>query len=516
MRLNLDSIGARIAAAMGAVLLGLVAVIAIGVLGLQQLERQMTQLVSVDTVKSDAASRMRLAIVSRVDAVRNIALTTDINAMQGDQKRIDELLKTYAADRDKLLALGLNDVEKAALAKVDAADAQAAPLLKQAQGLARTMQPEMAAEILTAKLGPVQQQWMAGLDELSNAAEAGRAELLVATQASRLKTLVWMSAGGALALVAGAVLATLLARGISRRLQQAVAVTQRIASGDLTSALRDNGRDEVAQTLNGLADMQDKLRGTIGEVRGAVRSIETASSEIASGTNDLSSRTGQSASSLQQTAASMEELTGTVKSAADNAGMAHKLADSASQVAQQGGQVVGAVVATMQDISASSRKIGDIIGVIDGIAFQTNILALNAAVEAARAGEQGRGFAVVASEVRSLAQRSAEAAREIKVLIGASVDKVEAGTKLVGQAGTTMNDIVASVQRVSQVISEISQAAGEQTTGINQIGSAINHLDHMTQQNAALVEESAAAAESMREQSQRLAQAVGAFRLERA
>ena len=514
MRLNFDSIGARIGAAVGVVLLGLVAVIAIGVLGLQQLERQMTQLVSVDTVKSDAASRMRLAIVSRVDAVRNIALTTDINAMQADQKRIDELLKTYAADHEKLVALGLSDVEKAALAKVDAADAQAAPLLKQAQGLARTMQPEMAAEILTAKLGPVQQQWMAGLDELSNAAEAGRAELLAATQASRLKTLVWMSAGGALALVAGAALATLLARGISRRLQQAVAVTQRIASGDLTSALRDSGRDEVAQTLNGLADMQDKLRSTIGEVRGAVRSIETASSEIASGTNDLSSRTEQSASSLQQTAASMEELTGTVKSAADNAGMAHRLADSASQVAQQGGQVVGAVVATMQDISASSRKIGDIIGVIDGIAFQTNILALNAAVEAARAGEQGRGFAVVASEVRSLAQRSAEAAREIKVLIGASVDKVEAGTKLVGQAGTTMNDIVASVQRVSQVISEISQAAGEQTTGINQIGSAINHLDHMTQQNAALVEESAAAAESMREQSQRLAEAVGAFRLE--
>jgi len=516
MRLNLNSIGARIGAAVGAVLLGLLAVIATGVVGLQQLERHIAQLVNVGTVKSDAASQMRLAIVSRVDAVRNIALTTNIDAMQGDQKRIDEWVKAYAGQREKLLALGLNDAEKAALAKADAADALAAPLMKQAQGLARTMQPEMAAEILSGKLGPVQKQWMAGLDELSAAAEAGRAEVLAATQASRQRTLVWMCVAGALAVVAGAALATLLARGISRRLQQAVAVTQRIAAGDLSSAVREPGRDEVSQTVNALADMQDRLRGAIGEVRSAVMAIETASSEIASGTNDLSARTEQSASSLQQTAASMEQLTGTVKSSADNAGMAHQLADSASQVARQGGTVVTEVVSTMQDISASSKKIGDIIGVIDGIAFQTNILALNAAVEAARAGEQGRGFAVVASEVRSLAQRSATAAREIKGLIGASVEKVEAGTRLVGQAGTTMQDIVSSVQRVSQVISEISQAAGEQTSGISQIGSAVNHLDQMTQQNAALVEQSAAAAESMREQSKRLAQAVGTFRLEAA
>jgi methyl-accepting chemotaxis protein len=516
MRLNLNSIGARIGAAVGAVLLGLVVVIATGVLGLQQLERHIAELVNVGTVKSDAASQMRLAIVARVDAVRNIALTTDINAMQADQKRIDELVKTYAAQREKLLALGLTEAEKTALAEADAADTKAAPLLKQAQGLARTMQPEMAAEILTAKLGPVQKQWMAGLDALSAAAESERGAVMTATQATRQRTLVWMCVVGALALAAGAVLATVLARGISRRLQQAVAVTQRIADGDLSSAVRESGRDEVAQTLNALAAMQDRLRNTIGEVRGAVLAIETASNEIAAGTNDLSARTEQSASSLQETAASMEQLTGTVKSAADNAGMAHQLASSASQVAQQGGSVVTEVVSTMQDINASSKKISDIIGVIDGIAFQTNILALNAAVEAARAGEQGRGFAVVASEVRSLAQRSAEAAREIKALIGASVDRVEAGTKLVGQAGTTMNDIVASVQRVSQVISEISQAAGEQTSGINQIGSAVNHLDHMTQQNAALVEQSAAAAESMREQSARLAQAVGAFRLEAA
>ncbi len=516
MTLNFQSIGARLAAAVGAVLLGLVAVIGTGVLGLNSMERHMAQLVNVGTVKSDAASRMRLAIVARVDAVRNIALTTDINAMQADQKRIDELVKTYTSQRERLLALGLGDAEKAALAKADAAEAAAAPLLKQAQGLARTMQPEMAAEILTAKLGPVQAQWMSGLDDLSTSAEAGRADQLAAAQSSGSSTLLWMCIAGAVALVVGVAMAALLARGISRRLARAVVVTQRIANGDLSSAIRETGRDEVAQTINALADMQERLRGTIGEVRSAVMAIEVASSEIAQGTNDLSQRTEQSASSLQQTAASMEQLTSTVRNSADNAGTAHQLAHSASQVAQQGGTVVSEVVQTMQDISASSKKIGDIIGVIDGIAFQTNILALNAAVEAARAGEQGRGFAVVASEVRSLAQRSAQAAREIKGLIGASVDKVEAGTRLVSQAGTTMQDIVSSVQRVSQVIAEISQAAGEQTAGISQIGTAVNQLDNMTQQNAALVEQSAAAAESMREQSLRLAQAVGSFKLDAA
>ncbi|MBP6903385.1 MAG: HAMP domain-containing protein [Burkholderiaceae bacterium] len=380
------------------------------------------------------------------------------------------------------------------------------------------MQPEMAAEILTVKLAPVQKQWSEGLDALSDAAEAGRAEVLAATQASRQRTLVGMCVAGVLAVVAGIAMATLLARGISRRLNQAVAVTRRIADGDLsgTVPLHDGASDEVGQTLQALAEMQQRLCNTIGEVRQAVRMIETASGEIAQGTNDLSQRTEQSASQLQQTAAAMEQLTGTVRHAADNAVTANQLAGGATQVAQQGGEVVGQVVATMQDISASSRKIGDIIGTIDGIAFQTNILALNAAVEAARAGEQGRGFAVVAGEVRNLAQRSAEAAREIKGLIGASVDKVEAGTRLVGQAGHTMQDIVASVQRVGQVIGEISHAAGEQTQGIAEIGGTVSQLDHMTQQNAALVEQSAAAAESMREQAARLARAVDAFRLQAA
>jgi methyl-accepting chemotaxis protein len=515
-RFSFSSIGARIGLAVGAVLLGLLCVIAAGVLGLQRVERNITELVTVGTVKSDLASQLQLVIVSRVDAVRNIALTPEVNNMQADLKRLEDLVKQYGETREKLVALGLNEAEKEALGKVDAADTQAAPHLKSALALARSMQPEMSAEVLTGKLGPVQHQWMAALDELSGAAEDSRTAVLAEIQAARQRTLVGMVAAGLLALAAGTVIAAFLARGISRRLQQAMSVTQHIADGDLTSAVNGSGQDEVSQTLAALDSMQTRLSHTIGEVRSAVLAIETASTEIASGTNDLSTRTEQSASSLQQTASSMEQLTTTVKSASDNAAVARDLASSASSVAQRGGEVVTQVVATMEDINHSSRKINDIIGVIDGIAFQTNILALNAAVEAARAGEQGRGFAVVASEVRSLAQRSAQAAREIKALIGASVDKVEAGTKLVSEAGTTMQDIVSSVRRVSDVIAEISHAAVEQTAGIGEINRAVTHLDQMTQQNAALVEESAAAAEGMREQAARLAQAVSTFRLHQA
>jgi methyl-accepting chemotaxis protein len=513
-RFKLDSVAAHIGLAVGALLLGLLAVIGTGVFGLHELERHITALVNVDTVKSDAASQMRLAIVARVDAVRNIALTTEVNAMQADQQRIEAFARTYATRREQLLALGLADDEKAALAKADAAEALAAPLLKKAQGLARTMQPELAAETLTAKLGPVQQQWSAALDELSATTEAGRAKVLRATQSARQTALFWMCLAGALALVSGTLLAALMVHGITRRLRQAMSLTQKIAGGDLTSEVAYHGHDEVSQTLAALAAMQGRLHGTIGEVRSAAQAIETASSEIASGTNDLSARTEQSAASLQQTASSMEQLTGTVKNAADNAAAASKLATSASAVAERGGAVVSQVVVTMQDINSSSRKIGEIIGVIDGIAFQTNILALNAAVEAARAGENGRGFAVVASEVRSLAQRSAQAAREIKSLISASVDKVEVGTRLVGEAGTTMGDIVDSVRRVSEVIAGISLAAGEQNLGIGQINGALVQLEHATQQNAALVEQSAAAGESMRGQAVRLSHAVGAFKLQ--
>ncbi|PNG46871.1 MULTISPECIES: methyl-accepting chemotaxis protein [unclassified Variovorax] len=317
----------------------------------------------------------------------------------------------------------------------------------------------------------------------------------------------------AVALVLGVLCAWLTARSITRPLGEAVKVAETVASGDLSARIEVDSRDETGQLMNALRNMNASLARVVGDVRNGTDTIATASGQIASGNQDLSSRTEEQASSLQQTAASMEELTSTVKQNADNARQANQLALSASEVAVKGGDVVNQVVDTMASIHASSKKIVDIIGVIDGIAFQTNILALNAAVEAARAGEQGRGFAVVASEVRNLAQRSAAAAKEIKGLIDDSVGKVDAGTALVGEAGKTMEEIVGSIRRVTDIVGEISAASHEQTQGIEQINQAITQMDQVTQQNAALVEEAAAAAQSMQEQAGSLVQAVSVFRL---
>ena len=304
-----------------------------------------------------------------------------------------------------------------------------------------------------------------------------------------------------------------LARSITRPLGRAAALAHAVSEGDLGRSLEVRGGDEIGQLAAAVDHMTRKLRTLVGQVRSGVDSVATAAGQIAQGNQDLSARTEQQASNLQQTAASMEEMTTAVKSSAETAQAARRLAAAAAEIASRGGQLVQRVVSTMGGIQTSSRKIADIIGTIDGIAFQTNILALNAAVEAARAGEQGRGFAVVAGEVRTLAQRSAEAAREIKSLIGASVEQVDAGSALVDEAGQTMGGIVAQVHEVSELISAISAGAAEQDAGIGQVGSAVAQLDRMTQQNAALVEESAAAAESLRQQAARLAEAVAVFKL---
>ncbi|NDY91541.1 HAMP domain-containing protein [Ideonella sp. TBM-1] len=327
---------------------------------------------------------------------------------------------------------------------------------------------------------------------------------------------VQVSFGLVMALVVVVVvpLTLLNSHSITEPLMAARDVAKAIAEGDLTRPIDTRGHDEVGQLMRALSTMQTALGGLVGEVRQAADSIRTASAEVASGNTDLSGRTEQAASSLQQTASSMEQLTTNVLQSAEAARHATGLADSASDAATAGGTVVHEVVQTMEDIQQSSRRIGDIIGTIDGIAFQTNILALNAAVEAARAGEQGRGFAVVAGEVRSLASRSAEAAREIKTLIGASLDRVEHGSRLVRDAGSRMEDIVNAVGRVSHTIHEISTATGEQSQGIGQVNQAVGQLDQMTQQNAALVEESAAAAESLREQATRLSSLVASYRVE--
>ena len=339
------------------------------------------------------------------------------------------------------------------------------------------------------------------------------AESYAATVArSRTLLVIGVGAAAGCLLLLGAV-AWLTARALLRPLQGVERSMRRIAEGDLATSMPASRRDELGAMITALADMRDRLRDLVAAVRRSTDSITTASSEIAAGSQDLSSRTEQAASNLQQTAGSMEQLTGTVGQSAASAQHASTLAASATAVAQRGRSVVSQVVATMSDIHASSRQIADITGTIDGIAFQTNILALNAAVEAARAGDQGRGFAVVAAEVRSLAQRSAAAAKEIRSLIAGSVDKVEAGSRLVTDAGATMGEIVVSVKHVCDLIGEISVAAGEQSRGLGHVNGAVAQLDQMTQQNAALVEQSAAAAESLKVQAQRLAQVMGTFKL---
>jgi len=375
---------------------------------------------------------------------------------------------------------------------------------------------EEAARILEKEFTPAAQKYQDLLQELvtmqRNSMDATANS--IDNNANSSTELIIILCACALAL--GSAISWMLTRGIVLPIRDAVAVAETVASGDLTRTIEAHTKDETGALLRALRHMNDSLVGIVSQVRGGTDTIATASREISAGNLDLSARTEQQAGALEETAASMEELTTTVRQNADNARQANQLAIAASEVATQGGAVVGEVITTMGAINDSSQRIADIIGVIDGIAFQTNILALNAAVEAARAGEQGRGFAVVASEVRNLAQRSAAAAKEIKELITASVANVDAGTRLVDQAGSTMEQVVGSIRRVTDIMAEITSASQEQTGGIEQVNGAIAQMDQVTQQNAALVEEAAAAAGSMQDQAARLAEVVSVFKLDRA
>ena len=372
---------------------------------------------------------------------------------------------------------------------------------------------ESVNDEVVAKVFPAAAEYYAAVNRLVEYQDQRMKRTKAAADAAATEGVMALGVGCALALVAGLWFAVTLTRSVVKPIQAAQAMAQAIAAGDLTQEIRSDARDETGQLMRSMGAMVQSLRTIVGAVRSSSESIATGSSEIATGNADLSQRTEEQAANLQQTAASMEQLSSTVNNNALTAVEAERLAGSASTIAAQGGVAVGQVVQTMEGITAASRKIADIIGVIDGIAFQTNILALNAAVEAARAGEQGRGFAVVAGEVRSLAQRSAEAAREIKSLITDSVERVEAGSRQVDAAGHTMADIVSQVRRVNDLIGEINNATQEQKQGIGQVSNAVSQLDQVTQQNAALVEESAAAADSLSQQTRRLVDAVSRFKL---
>ncbi len=373
--------------------------------------------------------------------------------------------------------------------------------------------PELKA-IVADKLLPEMKKYVEAVDAVVAYQEsqfAAADQRIDALQASSRKLLVSL---GVIALACGALFGFVLTRSITRPLARAVGLAQQVASGDLTADIQAASKDEVGELLAALKRMNESLLTTVNQVRAGTETIVTASQQIATGNLDLSARTEQQAGALEETASSMEELTGSVRQNADNARQANTLAQSASEIAARGGSVVSEVVSTMESINASSKKIGDIIAVIDGIAFQTNILALNAAVEAARAGEQGRGFAVVASEVRNLAQRSAAAAKEIRTLIMDSVAKVDAGGRLVDEAGATMQEIVQGINRVTDVMAEITSASAEQAMGIEQMNAAITQMDGVTQQNAALVEEAAAAAASMQDQAAILSGLVSTFKVD--
>jgi len=520
-RMAFKRIGARLGAGFGVLLLLMLLMLAVAVVALTVIQAHNEEnrlhterLVLVQEWAAQVQTNLdRALMTTRLD----VAVADD----QALRSRMSSVFAKLAEDMAQTAAVNAELQKKVMAVSDEAVIAGLISGINEARSRFVSLRGQIGDDIqlgeganrIDAELVPLARSLVKSIDQLTRhlkeRSEQSTRELAQGVSQARLVLLVIC----AVALAVGIVIAWLTTRAITAPMHDAVAIAEHIAQGDLTHRFETERPDEIGSMLRRLSLMQEKLRAAFADIGQATDQIMHASAEVASGNTDLSQRTEQAASSLQQTAASMEQLTGTIRQSADSARTANQLAASAAEVAQHGGQVVAQVVSTMGEINQSSRQIASIIGVIDSIAFQTNILALNAAVEAARAGEQGRGFAVVASEVRSLAQRSAEAAREIKALIDASVGKVGAGTRLVQDAGTTMDNIVASVQRVTDMIAGISAASTEQNQGVGQVNVAVNQLDQMTQQNAALVEESAAAAESLRDQARRLAGIVATFRL---
>jgi methyl-accepting chemotaxis protein len=475
-------------------------------------------------VQSKLVAKMDLTVTERALAMRNLILLSEDqrDEIQIEIKRIAAQGEKYDQAQKNLGEMfatlpGTSAEEAALYDKIRRQALLAAPFIAKAQALIEEKQNSEAYRLLRFEFRPVQKKWWELLRELAAIEEQQNVEGAAAIKQAYQGTRSLMLIVGGLALLCSVVAAVLITRSLVVQLggepAYAAGIAAQIAAGNLSVAIETEARDQSSLVF-AMKTMRDSLAGIVGQVHDSAAAIESASVQIAAGNMDLSSRTEQQAGALEETASSMDQLTSTVRQNADSARQANNLALSASEIAQRGGDVVSQVVGTMGSINESARKIVDIIGVIDGIAFQTNILALNAAVEAARAGEQGRGFAVVATEVRNLAQRSAAAAKEIKHLIGDSVDKVEAGSRLVDQAGATMDEIVGSIKRVTDIMGDISSATQEQSAGIDLVSGAITQMDQVTQQNAALVEQATAAAASLQDQAGNLVRMVGVFKLD--
>jgi len=519
MNLTNMKVGTRLGLGFALVLLLLVAVTVVGILRMAQIQDRLDRVVGVNNVVTRLVLDMRSNVNSRVTSLKTLTLMTDPDSMEPEMNRFKQQTADYDALEKKLsdrFAAEGSAPEKALLAQIKEYEGVAMPAITRASELWLGNKAEDATRIFIKEIKPVQKKWLDALDALAATEDKLNAQVSVDAAAAFNNARNFMIVLGLLAAAMGVLAAVVITRGLLKQLggepDYTAKIAGSIAHGDLSIAIETAASDRGSLLVE-MKEMRNSLVGIVGQVRIGTETIGTASREIAAGNIDLSSRTEMQASSLEKTASAMEELTSTVKQNADNAREANLLAATASDVARKGGDVVSQVVDTMGSINASANKIVDIIGVIDGIAFQTNILALNAAVEAARAGEQGRGFAVVASEVRNLAQRSAAAAKEIKTLIGDSVEKVERGSKLVGQAGVTMDEVVASVKRVTDIMGEIANASLEQSRGIEQVNMSIIEMDSMTQQNAALVEEAAAAAQSLQDQASELAHVVSIFKL---
>jgi methyl-accepting chemotaxis protein len=520
MNLNNMKVGTRLALGFALVLVLLVAVAVVGILRMAQIQDRLDHVVSVSNVSTGLVVEMRNNVSDRLASLRVLTLMTDPADMEPEIVKFKEQTAKYDAAQAKLAALFAtyaNDQEKTLLNQIKEHEATAMPAIGRATDLYLAANAMGATRVMIREVRPVQRKWTDALNALSALEDKQNAQSKADAETAFANARNFMLILLVLAVVIGIVAAVVITRSLLKQLGGEPAYTAKIAGsiahGDLSIVI-DTKASDRGSLLVEMKEMRNSLVGIVEQVRRGTETIGTASREIAAGNIDLSSRTELQASSLEKTASAMEELTATVKQNADSAREANALAATASDVARKGGDVVSQVVGTMGEINTSANKISDIIGVIDGIAFQTNILALNAAVEAARAGEQGRGFAVVASEVRNLAQRSAAAAKEIKTLIGDSVEKVERGSKLVGQAGVTMDEVVSSVKRVTDIMSEIANASAEQSAGIAQVNTSIIEMDSMTQQNAALVEQAAAAAQSLQDQAGELARVVSIFKLE--